>query len=334
MRVAIRPFSPHDYAAFAALYNANFPEFSASEDEFRLDDSVRPARCRVARWVGELDGRVVGLCGYSQEPSMFHPHKFTLDLMVEPSLQGQGIGGRLWAVLVEALGELEPLRVDMWSREDMPCRVGFLERRGFQSDMRLWTSELSLRTLDIEQFQNQAAHPAGIRIASLAELRAADPDANQHIYELWSIVRADVPIAPGEVRQPLPFEEWQARQERPSLLPHGYFIALDGEHYVGLTQLWATDEPDLLRTGLTAVRAEYRRRGIALSLKLHALRWAVEAGYRRVQTDNASTNTGMLAINDRLGFVRNPVWVHYAVDWSELPGVQGRATARAAPAGH
>jgi GNAT superfamily N-acetyltransferase len=333
MRVAIRPFSATDYAALAALHNATFPEFSMPEAELRLEDDIRPARCRSARWVAEADGRVVGLSGYHQEPSMFDPRKFSLDVMVEPTLYGQGIGGQLWAVLLNALRDLDPLRVDTWSREDMPCRLGFLEHRGFRPDMRLWTSELSLRTFDARQFERPAARPAGIRIASLADLRATDPNTNEHLYDLWSTVRQDVPIAPGEVRQPVPFDEWLARQQRPSLLPHGYFVALDVDLYVGLTQLWATDEPGLLRTGLTAVRGEYRRRGIALALKLVSLSWAATAGYARVQTDNASTNAGMLAINDRLGFVRNPAWIHYAVDWSDLARVDGRTEAKAAPAG-
>jgi hypothetical protein len=32
--------------------------------------------------------------------------------------------------------------------------------------------------------------------------------------------------------------------------------------------------------------------------------------YKRVFTDNASSNRGMLAINEQLGFAKYPAWVH------------------------
>ena len=95
------------------------------------------------------------------------------------------------------------------------------------------------------------------------------------------------------------------------MLPPGYFVAVDGDEYVGTSNLWLSPEPDVLRTGLTAVRRAYRRRGIAFALKVRSLEFAKAHGYKRVQTENELNNRGMLAINDELGFVRNPAWVHY-----------------------
>jgi GNAT superfamily N-acetyltransferase len=55
----------------------------------------------------------------------------------------------------------------------------------------------------------------------------------------------------------------------------------------------------------------HRRRGIAVGLKVHALKFAKDLGYKRTITENAAVNVGMLAINGQLGFVRNPAWVRY-----------------------
>src|SRR5215213_4747332 len=67
-----------------------------------------------------------------------------------------------------------------------------------------------------------------------------------------------------------------------------------------------------LRTGLTSPKRAYRRRGVAFGLKIRTLSYAKQAGFRRVLTDNESNHRGMLAINEQLGFVKDPAWVHFA----------------------
>jgi GNAT superfamily N-acetyltransferase len=129
---------------------------------------------------------------------------------------------------------------------------------------------------------------------------------------MWSAIRQDVPIPPGEERAEVAFERWFERFDRPEQLPEGYMLAVDGDQFVGTSQLWRAPAADELRTGLTGVRREYRRRGIALALKVHTLAYAKAQGcYRRVLTENESNNRGMLSINERLGFVKKPVWAHY-----------------------
>jgi mycothiol synthase len=314
----IRAFDAADYSAMAALNNANFPEFTWSADEIRYEDDHRPAHCRAARWVAECDDRVIGVAHYDQSAGAYNARKFMIEVIVDPALHNHGIGGQLYSVLISALRELDPISLDTWTREDMPCRVAFLQHRGFVEDQRIWSSELDLAAFDPAPFCGylDAVRSNGLVIRTLAELRAAGALDERELYDVWVEVHEDVPIAPSQDHTRRTFDDWRKRNiEHLSLFPEAYFVALDADRYVGTTQLWHAPERDRLRTGLTGVRRDHRGRGIAFGLKVLALEFAKQRGYRWVDTENASTNAGMLRINERLGFLKRPAWVHYVAAW-------------------
>jgi hypothetical protein len=53
-------------------------------------------------------------------------------------------------------------------------------------------------------------------------------------------------------------------------------------------------------------------RGIAMALKLRSIEFALQEGFGEIRTWNESNNQGMLDINNRLGFVRQPAHIDYA----------------------
>ena len=313
IKLAVRPFTADDYADITRLHNANFPEFSMNDEEFQHEDSQRTEPCRLARWVAECDGRIVGFAHYEQNPQVYHPRKFQLNITVDPDFYGRGIGRRLYDLVLSEVTQFDPIAVDEWTRADMAFRIGFLERRGFVEDMRMWISALDLTQFDPSQFAHEVAavEAQGIQLRSWVDLGFDDAGVRRRIYETWLSVREDVPLPPNDKRTETSFDQWWERVERPDFLPAGYFIAVAGDHYVGTSNLWHSPAAGELRSGTTGMRREWRRRGIALALKVRSLAFAKNQGYLRVVTENETNNRGMIAINDRLGFVKQPAYVHY-----------------------
>ena len=84
--------------------------------------------------------------------------------------------------------------------------------------------------------------------------------------------------------------------------PGGSFVALADGEIVGYSGLCRTAEDGVAEDGLTVVRRDWRRRGLATALKRAELAWAARNGIRRVETWTQTGNEGMRAVNERLGF--------------------------------
>ncbi len=315
MNLHVRPFESEDYGATVELSNRLFPEYPKSIEEVQSRDGQRDPNCRFRRFVADRFGQVVGHAEYDQSPSMYHPQKFEIGVYVDPNQQRKGIGTALFDYLMMDLDPFDPITLRSFAREDDEASVRFLTKRGFREVMRSRESRLEVPSFDFSPYAELEDEVAqrGITLTTLGEL-ADDPDRDRKLYELDMELLEDVPFPDERTR--ISFAHFKRRfLQNPNLLPDAYCVATAGDHYVGVSSLWASQaSPEELYTGLTGVRRDYRHQGLALALKLKTIQYAAEHNYRTIKTLNASTNRPMLALNERLGYAKQPAWITFARD--------------------
>ena len=113
---------------------------------------------------------------------------------------------------------------------------------------------------------------------------------------------------------PRPFEQHaQSIFEDPGFLPQAWLVAYDGDTAVAMVNLFkSADTIEVLETDLTGVRRDYRRRGLATTLKNQVIEIAKGLGARQIHTWNEENNP-MYQLNLRLGFQPQPA----DIDWQK-----------------
>ena len=189
----------------------------------------------------------------------------------------------------------------------------FLRRRGFEEVQREWESRLDIAGFDFDRFRGAEERVArqNIVITTLAAEMERDPQALRKAYELRLAGEEDEPAV--DPITPVPFETFLSEEvESPSALREAYFLAKQGDRYIGESTLFRDlEEPEVLHQGFTAVLRECRGRGVAMALKLRTVRYAREHGKLDIRTWNNTRNRPMLRINEAMGFEKQPVWIEY-----------------------
>ena len=259
-----------------------------------------------------MDGTILASAIHTQFAESFHPQRFVIEIYVHPEFQGKGYGAACYDHLLQKLEKFDPIKITCIVHEPHKRGIRFFQDRGFVQTMKEKESSLDLTGYDPEQYQDEVDRVLmqNLRIMTLAEFRQEDADADHKVWELERDVSPDMPWT-----DPISIPEFNVYKQHvlahPKFNPDSWFLVLDGNHIVGLNNLWKSEIERIINTGLTGVRREYRRKGLATALKHTCLTWARNQAYEWIRTDNVATNTGMLSINFRVGFKFMPAWLVY-----------------------
>lgn len=237
--------------------------------------------------LAELDGEVAGsgIAGRSDLAGQGF-----LAPRVVPVARRRGVGT---ALLRELACHVQSLGFDQAGAITDPGAFAFAERFGFDEVGR-----------DVEQVRSVGngpwpVVPVGVELVSISDR----PELFERTYhELARDALQDLAVdRPIEVS----LEDWKREW---LTWPEGSFVALAADQVIGCAGLLRdADHPERAENALTAVRSDWRRRGIASLLKRAVLAWAAEHGIVEIYTWTQQGNEGMRAANEKLGYVTREI---------------------------
>jgi len=281
MTIAIRLVdSDEDYSAWRQVRMAVVPNERV--------DSVESLRAQSGPQLQFLRADVDGVLAGSGVVGKSDMAGFgAVSARVLPDWRRRGVGT---AILRDLAGRAASLGFAVvGSNVDDPGSVKFAERFGFREVDR-----------QIEQDRQIGDEPAprirdGVEIA-----RASDrPGLWRAVYEVvgaqaFQDMALDAPLE-------ISLEQWEREWITD---PDAVFIALADGEVIGCAGLLPDpDVPDRAENALTAVRRDWRRRGVAAALKRLTLTWAADHGLREVYTWTQRGNDDMRALNTYLGYI-------------------------------
>jgi mycothiol synthase len=302
----IIPATADHYQGAAEVFNSIYPENHYTAQEIQDGDQRRDPRFKCQRWAAIDKDRIVGIGYYTQSQWFDHPQKFMVWVGVLPDYRMCGIGSMLFDSVMLGLEPFDPIALRATAADHFIQSRRFLEKREFQEVIRDIRSEIDVQSFDLSRYTGfeDRFRDMGIEIKTIPELRT-DPNRNQKLYDLdWELslsVPGDLAASIGR-RGLNQYIEYAI--QGPNVLPEGFFVAVKGDEYVGLSHVLTIEKGDTLYHGLTGVKHQYRGLGIGLAMKVRVIAFAQATGHKTIKTDNDSKNTSMLAMNERLGYQR------------------------------
>ncbi len=305
MNLAVRPYIREDLPEIVRIQNEASPMHRYSLGELERDMVDLEPDLRHHFYVAEMEEAIKGVANVHRTAGMHHPQKFHAELYVPPQLRGNGVGRALYQTILDWAKPFDPISFLTHVSESDMAALSFAANRGFVEMKRDFVSTLEFSGFDHQRYRplELKLEAEGVTFRTLTECDSVE--LRREWYEAFSEVRQDVPrISPPT---PLTYEFFEKHViEDQELLRAGTIFAFERGAMIGFSGVFEGATPGWVDQWLTGVRRPARGRGIATALKLRVIRAASALGFKTMQTENDTTNVAMLAVNEGLGFVRQP----------------------------
>lgn len=303
MTANIRPFAASDVSAWVDLTNVVLGRQAVTVESFQAEEARRDPAHLSRRWVAETGGGVWGLVHLYFFP--FDPPGFLhARVFVHPESRGQGVGRALWAVLERAAREAGAASLAADVDDADPASLAWAERRGFTRHAHRFASELDLTAFD-ETPHLPALAQVEAQGVTFTDLADADEATLDRYLNFVADRLTETPDLAGHPRWPLSEVRGMLRLDHGGRLDWLILAVSPQGEWLGTTAMIPIRQ-EFVYNELTATHPGARGRGLALPLKLHAIRRARAAGFFLMRTNNHSTNAPMLRVNAHLGFQARP----------------------------
>ncbi|MEP7022956.1 MAG: GNAT family N-acetyltransferase [Actinomycetota bacterium] len=248
-----------------------------------LREAEHPGRLLV---LAERDGQLVG-SGIADDSDL--PGGF-LCPRVLPGARRRGAGAAILAALARHNAEHGHAKTAAVVEDE--GSLAFAHRFGF--------AEVDREVEQIRKIGAESAPviPPGIEIVSVADRPELWEQAYHRVYETFADLALTAALQ-------VSLADWNRDYIK---TPEATFMALADGQVVGVASLRLDDDqPSRGETGYTAVRREWRGRGIASALKRTTLAWGAAHGMTEVYTWTQRGNDDMRAVNERLGYTYGAV---------------------------
>lgn len=300
--LTIRDFAFPDYEPLAEIHNALFPSHTSFLERSRYEDSCfGRTRHMMKRYVAEAEtGKIVAMGEFKHLFFSYHPHKYAVSIEVHPAWQHQGVGDAMWKRLESDINALGAEAIWVLILSTANAGIQFAGKRGFTAKRRIIESKLKLGNLASKTI---GVLEQGFVMTSLAEEMRHDSDAGRKLYSLENSASPDVPNVVED--NPMSYDDYDVViLQDPLRIWEGSFVVKHGDVYAASSTLLKSGIQGVIDQGFTAVRPEFRGRDLAQAVKFQVSRWAKSQGFKFIRTHNDSQNAPMLAVNGKLGFLR------------------------------
>ncbi len=293
-----------DYDRIAELINAAEGR-NINADALRSWDASQTAEDLHKRYVACRDETVIGY-GVNYNDATDATSRFLVWLTIDKPFRKQGYGGQFYLFLEQQAIAHGATGFGTECMDNDGDSLSFAEKRGYKIQRHWFASHLDLTSFDTERLLPivESVREQGVRFTSLAAEGNTEA-AQRKLFTLNSTAAQDNPGNRGEYQNT--FENYRAKV----LNAHwfraaGQILAVIGEQFVGLAAVGFESDGVTATNAFTGVDRAYRGRKIAQALKVLAALYAQQAGAQVIITSNDSESVPMLAVNDRLGYVRQP----------------------------